>query len=152
DEDAARAGHPRPLRRRGTGTGCRVGTCGSRGSRRGQHDRLAINEEATAEREPAHLAVAVLEADVALLDARDRADEAVSQFHHAALLSGEPRHHLAAAGTPIAREDVVAVPVAHAVTSVPMCSPRSARVMLPAGSMPKTCIGILLSMQRLNAV
>ena len=41
---------------------------------------------------------------------------------------------------------------AHAVTSVPIFSPRSALVMLPAGSMPKTTIGIRLSMHRLNAV
>jgi hypothetical protein len=35
---------------------------------------------------------------------------------------------------------------------VPMRSPRIARVTLPCGCIPKTIIGILLSMQRLNAV
>ena len=37
------------------------------------------------------------------------------------------------------------------VTSVPILSPRSARATLPSPSMPKTTMGSLLSMQRLNA-
>ena len=41
---------------------------------------------------------------------------------------------------------------AQAVTSVPIGSPRSARVTLPAGSMPNTRMSMPLSMHRLNAV
>ena len=88
-------------------------------------DRLTVDEEPGPQREGPHPAVPVLEFDGLLRDTHHGADEAVRTLHDEAALRRDVGHDPRAGRAPVAREDVLAVPVGHdAVPRNPLTATR----------------------------